>query len=315
MNWMPHGVPARAYLLAHLETKRVSFPSVVGQGIARQLLRVTCGDGLTILLLSASTLIGVVSAHAETCPTAKDDIATDRPDVTNSSLVVPAGSLQSENGINFSSRDGGRTIDGTNTRWRLGVAPCLELLIDLPAYVANIRAPGNAGFTDVAPAVKWQISPIPGKIDLSVVSGVALPTGRAEISGRGAQPYVQFPWSWELRDGWGLSGMLTEFFRPSEATSKRITEATFVIEKNLTERFSLFTEYVGDYPEGGSPSQLWNSGGLYRLSPTQQVDFHVAFGLNHNTPSYIVGIGYSFRIDGLFAAARRSRGDQSLFAP
>ena len=293
----------------------MSFPSVLGQGNARQFLRVIRGDGLTILLLSASTLIGVVSAHAETCPTAKDDIATDRPDVTNSSLVVPAGSLQSENGINFSSRDGGRTIDGTNTRWRLGVAPCLELLVDLPAYVANIRAPGNTGFTDVAPAVKWQISPIPGKIDLSVVSGVALPTGRAEISGRGAQPYVQFPWSWELRDGWGLSGMLTEFFRPSEATSKRITEATFVIEKNLTERFSLFTEYVGDYPEGGSPSQLWNSGGLYRLSPTQQVDFHVAFGLNHNTPSYIVGIGYSFRIDGLFAAARRSRGDQSLFAP
>src|SRR6516162_2568592 len=315
MNWMPHGVPARPYLLAHLETKRVSSPSVVGQGIARQLLRVTCGDGLTILLLSASTLIGVVSAHAETCPTATDDIATDRPDVTNSSLVVPAGSLQSENGINFSSRDGGRTIDGTNTRWRLGVAPCLELLVDLPAYVANIRAPGNTGFTDVAPAVKWQISPIPGKIDLSVVSGVALPTGRAEISGRGAQPYVQFPWSWELRDGWGLSGLLTECFRPSEATSKRITEATFVIEKNLTERFSLFTEYVGDYPEGGSPSQLWNSGGLYRLSPTQQVDFHVAFGLIHITPGFIVGIGCSFRIVGLFAAARSSRGDRSLFAP
>jgi hypothetical protein len=271
------------------------------------------GAGLTILLLSASALIGAVSARAQNCPTAKDDIATDRPDVTNSSLVVPAGSLQSENGINISSRDGGRTFDGTNTRWRLGVAPCLELLVDLPTYVANVHAPGNSGFTDIAPAVKWQISPIPGKIDLSVVTGVALPTGRAEISGRGAQPYVQFPWSWELRDGWGLSGMLTEFFRPSEATSKRITEATFVIEKNLTERFSLFTEYVGDYPEGGSPSQL--SGGLYRLSPTQQVDFHVAFGLNHNTPSYIVGIGYSFRIDGLFAATRRSRGDQSLFAP
>jgi hypothetical protein len=109
--------------------------------------------------------------------------------------------------------------------------------------------------------------------------------------------------------------MLTEFFRPSDVTSKRITETTFVIEKKLTEKFSLFTEYVGDYPEGGSPSQLWNSGGLYQLSRTQQVDFHVAFGLNHNAPNYIVGIGYSFRIDGLFAGTRSSRGDQSLLAP
>jgi hypothetical protein len=38
------------------------------------------------------------------------------------------------------------------------------------------------------------------------------------------------------------------------------------------------------------------------LSPKEQVDFHVAFGLNHSSPSYIVGIGYSFRIDGLFGS-------------
>jgi hypothetical protein len=39
---------------------------------------------------------------------------------------------------------------------------------------------------------------------------------------------------------------------------------------------------------------------VYRLRKTQQVDFHVAIGLNRNAPDYIVGIGYSFRIDGSF---------------
>jgi hypothetical protein len=111
-------------------------------------------------LLSAFAILATVEARADTCPTAKDEIATDRPDVTNSSLVVPVGSLQSENGVNFSTRDGGRTIDGTNTRWRLGVAPCLELLLDLPTYFSNIRGPGSSGFSDVAPAIKWQVSPI-----------------------------------------------------------------------------------------------------------------------------------------------------------
>jgi Putative MetA-pathway of phenol degradation len=256
---------------------------------------------IKVSLLLAIASIAPIDARADTCPTAKDEIATDRPDVTNSSLVVPVGSLQSENGVNLSARDGGRTIDGTNTRWRLGVAPCLELLLDVPTYFANIRGPGSSGFSNVAPAVKWQISPIPGKIDLSVVFGAALPTGAVDIAGHGAQPYLQMPWSWELHDGWGLSGMLTEFFRPSEPTTKRITETTFVIEKKVTDRASLFVEYVGDYPENAGPSQLLNSGGVYRLSPTQQVDFHLAFGLNHNAPSYIVGVGYSFRFDGLFA--------------
>jgi Putative MetA-pathway of phenol degradation len=255
-----------------------------------------------ICLLLASSILGGVEARAEGCPTAKDDIATDRPDVTNSSIVVPTGSLQNENGVNYSKREDGRTIDGTNSRWRLGVAPCLEVLVDLPTYFANVQGPGSSGFSDVSPALKWQISPIPGKVDLSVVVGMALPTGAVAIAGRGVQPYLQFPWSWELHDGWGVSGMLTEFFRPSDFTAKHITETTFVLEKKLTEQFSVFTEYVGDYPEGAGPSLLLNSGAMYRLNRTQQVDFHIAFGLNHNAPSYIVGVGYSFRLDGLFAS-------------
>lgn len=262
---------------------------------------------LQIRWLSALALLASVEARADACPTARDEIATDRPDVTNSSLVVPVGSLQSENGMNFSARDGGRTIDGTNSRWRLGVAPCLELLVDVPTYFANVKAPGISGFSDVAPAIKWQVSPTPGKVDLSLVFGMALPTGAVDIAGRGAQPYLQMPWSWELHDGWGLSGMFTEFFRPAELTTRRITETTFVIEKKVTERASLFVEYVGDYPENAGPSRLLNSGGLYRLSPTQQIDFHVAFGLNRNAPSAIVGVGYSLRFDGLFASQPGSR--------
>jgi len=250
--------------------------------------------------LSAFAILAAVDARADGCPTARDEIVTDRPDVTNSSLVVPVGSLQSENGVNVSARDVSRSVDGTNTRWRLGVAPCLELLVDLPTYVANVRGSGSSGFSDVAPAIKWQVSPIPGTIDLSLVFGTALPTGAVDIAGRGAQPYLQMPWSFELHDGWGVSGMLTEFFRPSDHTTKRITETTFSIEKKLAEKTSVFVEYVGDFPENTSPSYLLNSGGVYHLSPTQQVDFHVAFGLNHAAPNYIVGIGYSFRFDGLF---------------
>jgi Putative MetA-pathway of phenol degradation len=259
-----------------------------------------------IALLTLFIYHSTIIAKADSCPSTKDEISTDRPDVTNSSLVVPAGSLQIENGVNFSARDGGRFVDGTNTRLRLGIAQCLELLVDTPTYFANFRGPGNSGFSDVAPALKWQISPIPGKVDLSAVFGVALPSGSASIAGRGAQPYLQFPWSWELQSGWGLSGMFTEFIRPSDPTSKLITEATFVIEKKVTESTSLFVEYVGDYPANGSPAQLLNSGGLYRLSPTQQLDFHLAVGLNHNAPSYIIGVGYSVRFDELFPVKRSS---------
>ena len=184
------------------------------------------GRTLRICLILACAVLGTVGARADGCPTAKDEIVSDRPDVTNSSLVVPVGSLQSENGVNFSTRDGGQIIDGTNTRWRLGIASCLELLVDLPTYSTTTRGSGSSGFSDVSPAIKWQVSPIPGKVNSSVVFGVGLPTGTVNIAGRGAQPYLQMPWSWELNEGWSVSGMLTEFLRPSDLVIRRTTEAT-----------------------------------------------------------------------------------------
>jgi len=95
--------------------------------------------------------------------------------------------------------------------------------------------------------------------------------------------------------------LFTEFFRPAQLNSRRLAETTFVIEKKVTERVSLFTEYVGDYPDGAQPTLLSNSGGRYLLTASHQVDFRFAVGLNHNSPNCVVGMGYSFRIDRMFS--------------
>jgi Putative MetA-pathway of phenol degradation len=244
-------------------------------------------------------------AQASECPSSTSEIATDRPDVTNSSLVVPAGSIQSENGINTSGQSAGTGFDGTNSRLRFGVAPCLELLVDIPSYVGRLSGTTNTGFTNVAPAVKWQFGALSEQSSLSVVVGAGLPTGTPAITGPGLQPYLQFPWSHELGGGWGVSGMFTSFFRPSDFSNHQTTEATFVIEKKISEKMSLFAEYVGDYPSRGASIALFNFGGGYLLSRTQQIDFHVAFRLNSNSPNYIVGVGYSFRLDNVLNSAAR----------
>ena len=241
---------------------------------------------------------------ADACTQTSSPIETDRPDVTNSSVVVPVGSLQNENGINVSRRDGATIFDGTNSRLRYGIAPCLEVLVDLPSYVTSFRGPGASGFTNIAPGFKWQISPIPGKFDLSVAAGIGLPTGAVSISGRGVQPYLQFPWSVELGSGWAVKGMVTNFFTPADPVNRYTNQSTFVIERQFGERTSLFVEYVGDFPTAGGPSHLFNSGGSYRITNTEQIDFHLGIGLNRNAPDYIFGVGYSFRLDRLFKLPR-----------
>jgi hypothetical protein len=83
------------------------------------------------------TLIAPPAVGADGCTQASEPIETDRPDVTNSSVVIPVGSFQNENGVNLSRSNRSLVFDGTNSRLRLGIAPCLELLVDLQSYVAS----------------------------------------------------------------------------------------------------------------------------------------------------------------------------------
>jgi hypothetical protein len=251
------------------------------------------------LLVAAIASRCIGAASAESCPGPDSDIVPDRGDVTNSSIVVPADSLQSETGLALSALGGARSLAVPVARLRYGALACSEILVDLPSYVVATNGRSSTGFSDIAPAVKRQLGPLPGAIDLSVTTGLGLPTGAARIAGRGVQPYLQFPWSRDFGGGWSVSGMETEFFLPAETPSKRITESTFSVERDVGENGSVFVEYVGDFPAHAGPSQSVDTGGAYRLTPRQQIDVSVTFGINHNAPSYAVGLGYSIRFDGV----------------
>jgi hypothetical protein len=67
---------------------------------------------------------------ADGCPTGASEISTDRPDVTYSSRVVPYGSLQAENGVDWTVCQGSNVISGSETKLRLGVAQCIDVLAD-----------------------------------------------------------------------------------------------------------------------------------------------------------------------------------------
>jgi hypothetical protein len=109
------------------------------------------------------------------------------------------------------------------------------------------------------PALKVQLGPLPGGVVFSATAGLGFPTGTSRISGHGYNPYVQFPWSREIGGGWSLSGMFTQFWL-ADQKSNAISEATFVVEREVGTHADLFIEYVGDYPNHGGPSQVINSG-------------------------------------------------------
>jgi hypothetical protein len=95
--------------------------------------------GCTLFLTALVRPVSPATA-ADRCPTDANEVATDRPDITNSSLVVPLGSLQAENGLDWTVRDGSNALDATNTRVRFGIVQCTEFLIDIPGYFGSFNA-------------------------------------------------------------------------------------------------------------------------------------------------------------------------------
>jgi hypothetical protein len=250
-------------------------------------------------ILVACTLVAIASGNAAGSDATASPIATDRPAVTDSSVVVPLGSLQAENGFAETVSQGQRTFDGPETLLRFGVASKTELRLTVPDYFGQVGM--SSGFGDLAVGMKRQLGPTTGAFDVSLVLSVSLPTGANAISSHGYDPFVQLPWSRALSSNWTAAGMLSVYW-PSEQGRRNVTgETTFLMDRQLTKTWDAFVEYAGDFPEQGGPRHLVHFGTAYKPTSRQQLDLHVGLGLSSAAVDHFIGVGYSFR----WQAARR----------
>ncbi len=239
--------------------------------------------------LFALLACGLAAADNNTPP----PISTDRPSVTDSSVVVPEGSLQAENGFADTVDQSQRIFDGPETTLRFGVGPTTELRLTAPDYFAPAFSP--SGFGDLAIGVKQQLGPAYG-FDASLVLTLSLPAGAKAISSHGYDPSVQLPWSRALSSHWTAAGMLSVYF-PTEGASRNVTgESTFLMDRQLASNWDCFVEYAGDFPESGGPRHLLHFGTSWRPTPQQQLDMHFGVGLSAAAVDHFIGVGYSFRL-------------------
>ena len=178
-------------------------------------------------------------------------IATDRPAVTDSSIVVPRGSFQAENGLTDTVTHGERTIDASETLLRFGLASKSELRLTVPDYFSQAGMP--SGFGDVTVGVKRQLGPAPGGFDVSLVVSLNTPSGAKAISSHGYDPSVQLPWSRTVSANWTIAGMLSVYWLTESGRRDTTGETTFLIDRQLMKAWDAFVEYAGDFPQAGGP--------------------------------------------------------------
>jgi hypothetical protein len=258
-------------------------------------------DAITLLAFILASMVPLHGQDQFPSLDAAGSIATDRPAITNSSVVVPDGSLQVENGFLETSSQGQSVVDGPESLVRFGVANRTELRFTVPDYFHNLTTNGGSGFGDFSFGVKEQLGPTLGGFDVSVILFLSFPTGANTFSSGGYDPGVQVPWSHALTANWTAAGMLSVYW-PTQGRTRNVTgESTFLLDRQLTKPWDAFVEYAGDFPEAGGPRHLLHFGTALKITNQQQIDFHVGVGLSSAAVDHLVGIGYSFR----FQAIRR----------
>jgi Putative MetA-pathway of phenol degradation len=256
--------------------------------------------------LLAFLLAGIAPLYGQDQPASGPDSApfsTDRPSVANSSVVVPRGSIQFENGFLETRSQGESIVDAPETEVRVGIASRTEIRFAAPDYYHNLSAAGGlgSGFGDFAFGVKEQLGPTLGGFDVSAILFLSFPTGAHNVSSGGYDPGLQVPWSRALSAKWTAGGMFSMYWLTQGSTRNLTGEATFLIDRQLTGPWDAFVEYAGRFPERGGPQHLLHFGTAIKVAKRQQIDLHVGVGLSSAAVDHFIGIGYSFR----FQAFRR----------
>jgi hypothetical protein len=251
--------------------------------------------GRLVLVFPVLVLLGAVGLQGQAVADSEPFISTDRPSIANSSIVVPKGDFQAENGLLVTNMQGQYVIDFPETALRFGLLNKTELRLTAPDYFHTLsrETASSSGFGDIAIGVKQQLGPI-SNLNLSVIVFLSLPSGANSVSSHGYDPGLQLPWAHQLSENWTAGGQVAFYWPSQEGTHNFTGEATFLLDRQLTKPWDAFIEYAGDFSQRGGSRQLLHFGSAYKLAPRHQIDFQVAAGLSRAAPDMFIGVGYSF---------------------
>ena len=234
-----------------------------------------------------------------------DLITTDRPSFSNSTYVVPPGTLQFESGVN---RQKSQDELGTQT-WltetpllvRAGIQSTFEARFGWNGY--EWRRVGNEiseGPGDLGLGFKWRALENSGWTPsaASVVT-VEFPSGAPSIRHVGYRPGLQVPFDWQLPADFSLTAMPGITYDTTD-DGKRFWDPIFGVVANygVTKNVQTFLEWalqqIAPADDGGTIQTL-NVGAAWQFLPDWQIDGSVWHGLNRNSPVIFCTLGLSTR--------------------
>lgn len=258
-------------------------------------------------ILSVFLLIGIYFMNAQK-QKEKNTVAfvTDRPDQTESSVLVPKRFLQVETGVFYESLEVGNFNNKTSTLnttlLRYGLLENLEFRIgfsftEINREINDIKLNNiSSGFSPLTLGVKIGITKGKGLFpEIAFLSHINFPfLASNDFKTKSTSIDFRFAFAHTLNEKSSLS------YNLGMAWDGDITTANYVYTTaygyTISNKVGVFIEIYGDLPEDSHFNHFWDTGLTYLISDNIQLDVSGGTGLSKNVQDLFLSAGISFRL-------------------
>lgn len=212
-------------------------------------------------------------------------LITDRPDFTESGVVVPLGSVQLEAGATWTRTGDDEVSSGPEALVRWAPFQRVEFRFGLPDYSAG----DVEGWGDASLGTKIQVGPS-GAWDVAAIVEASLPTGDDALSSGRIDPLLILIAGRDVGPvGIGMQG---EVNWSEDGLGQA---ATLVAGLGLNDWLGTFLEAAISVDPKADAALILHHGYTFLLTPTLQFDIHAGIGLTEAAPDGLIGAGLSVR--------------------
>jgi hypothetical protein len=223
-------------------------------------------------------------------------IQLDRPDQTETPMIVPKGYIQFESGFSYEKTDANNKIfNYPSVLWKYGVNSKFELRLITELVSTKSGSEKYTGITPIVIGFKANLLEEKGMIPQTSFIGHLATAGLASKNYKTTfyAPSFRFLMQHTLSDKFSLSYNLGSEW--DGESPEPIFIYTFTGGATITKRLGCYAELYGFVPQKQMANHSADGGFTYLVTNNFMLDLSGGVGLTRNAPSYFIAFGISGR--------------------
>jgi len=244
-----------------------------------------------LLLMSAGLAFAQEKEEKKELP-----LSADRPDQTETSVLVPKGMFQMENGFSYEKTNGNESEWMTlSTLIKYGVNDNFELRLIAEYTTLRSATDTVSGLLPIKLGIKAKLTDEKGAVPaISLLGHLLLPnTASKNLKAEYYAAEFRIAAQHTLSDKFNLG------YNIGAEWDGETPDATFIYTlttgASITEKLGAFVEVYGFAPEDDAANHNFDAGLTYLLNNDFMIDASCGVGLTENAPDYFLSAGFSFR--------------------